>query len=428
MRGHRLTTLLAAFSIGSVLVSTPATAAPSTPPAQPGSAVAAGGADSGKESQNGPANSKDPKKDSGEERAPLTPEQVKAQVAEATALQAQLRKEDAALADAGRKLATLAARSNALMSRVGAARAAEAEAARKEAAELARLKQLTAEVTAAQQQLDAMAYDAYVNGPGLLREVAALVDLVGSGGEGADAAAKADYLARTRAADEAHYRKLATRQRTTAQRAAAARAAREKATAEAEKVQKAAAAAVAEQQTSVVALQKLTAERRDRLNELGVDGGLLAGVDLSALEKVTTTPLCTEENAAYPNGQWPGSALCGLQTAPGHMLRPSAARAFDALSEAYTKAHGTNLCITDSYRSLAAQIDVRRRKPTLAAKPGTSNHGLGLAVDLCGGIESFGTAQHLWMQQHAPLFGFFHPAWAQAGGSKPEPWHWEFAG
>jgi LAS superfamily LD-carboxypeptidase LdcB len=32
------------------------------------------------------------------------------------------------------------------------------------------------------------------------------------------------------------------------------------------------------------------------------------------------------------------------------------------------------------------------------------------------------------MQQNAALYGWFHPAWAQAGGSLPEPWHWEYAG
>ena len=43
-----------------------------------------------------------------------------------------------------------------------------------------------------------------------------------------------------------------------------------------------------------------------------------------------------------------------------------------------------------------------------------------------GGVEDFGTRQHLWMRQHAPLFGFYHPAWAGPRGSRPEPWHWEF--
>jgi LAS superfamily LD-carboxypeptidase LdcB len=67
-------------------------------------------------------------------------------------------------------------------------------------------------------------------------------------------------------------------------------------------------------------------------------------------------------------------------------------------------------------------------KPWLAAVPGTSNHGWGTAVDLCGGVEAFGTATHLWMLENAPAFGWFHPSWAKPGGGRPEPWHWEFAG
>ena len=79
-------------------------------------------------------------------------------------------------------------------------------------------------------------------------------------------------------------------------------------------------------------------------------------------------------------------------------------------------------------RPLAEQVQVARATPDLAARPGRSNHGLGLAVDLCGGVQSFGTAAHLWMQHNAPLYGWYHPAWAEPSGSMPEPWHWEYAG
>jgi LAS superfamily LD-carboxypeptidase LdcB len=85
------------------------------------------------------------------------------------------------------------------------------------------------------------------------------------------------------------------------------------------------------------------------------------------------------------------------------------------------------LCVTDGYRPLAEQIAVKLATPRLAATPGTSQHGLGLAVDLCGGVQSFAAPAHLWMQQNAPLYGWFHPAWAEPTGTMPEPWHWEFA-
>jgi len=55
-------------------------------------------------------------------------------------------------------------------------------------------------------------------------------------------------------------------------------------------------------------------------------------------------------------------------------------------------------------------------------------HGMGRAVDLCGGVQDFSSPAHRWMRQNAPLYGWFHPSWAAAGGSLPEPWHFEFAG
>ncbi|WP_299039205.1 D-alanyl-D-alanine carboxypeptidase family protein [uncultured Pseudokineococcus sp.] len=131
--------------------------------------------------------------------------------------------------------------------------------------------------------------------------------------------------------------------------------------------------------------------------------------------------------SGYPNGQIPVAALCPLETAAGHLLRADAARSFDAMSRSYEVTFGTPLCVTDSYRSLAGQIAVRASKPELAAVPGTSRHGLGRAVDLCGGVEDFGSVQHEWVVQRAPLFGWFHPSWADEGGSKPEAWHFEYA-
>ena len=122
------------------------------------------------------------------------------------------------------------------------------------------------------------------------------------------------------------------------------------------------------------------------------------------------------------NGFLPPEALCPLSVGNGHRLRPEAAQAFNAL------AREGELCVTDSYRSYAAQVDVYGRKPDLAAVPGTSNHGLGLAVDLCGGVESFGSPAYRWMQANAPRYGWVHPAWAEPGGSRPEPWHWEYVG
>jgi cell wall-associated NlpC family hydrolase len=128
----------------------------------------------------------------------------------------------------------------------------------------------------------------------------------------------------------------------------------------------------------------------------------------------------------YPNGLIPPSALCPLGVA-GHALRCDATAAWRAMSTAYQGTFGTPLCITDSYRGYASQVRLYGEKPALAAVPGTSNHGWGLAVDLCGGVDAFGTAQYSWMLANAGRYGFVHPTWADPGNGREEPWHWEYA-
>jgi LAS superfamily LD-carboxypeptidase LdcB len=126
------------------------------------------------------------------------------------------------------------------------------------------------------------------------------------------------------------------------------------------------------------------------------------------------------------NGNLDPAVLCTLWRAPGHRLRTDAARAFNAMSAYHARTRGTPLCVTDSYRSYAAQVDVYQRKPSLAAVPGTSEHGWGLAVDFCGGVQTFGTSAFRWMKANAGRYGFHHPSWAEPSGSRPEAWHWEY--
>jgi LAS superfamily LD-carboxypeptidase LdcB len=128
------------------------------------------------------------------------------------------------------------------------------------------------------------------------------------------------------------------------------------------------------------------------------------------------------------NGNLEPGSLCPLWSAAGQRLRADAATAFNALSRYHAQTSGAPLCVTDSYRSYSEQVSVYHRKPGLAAVPGTSNHGWGLAVDLCGGVEEFGSSAYAWMTANAGRFGFRHPDWAQQGSSRPEAWHWEFQG
>jgi hypothetical protein len=127
----------------------------------------------------------------------------------------------------------------------------------------------------------------------------------------------------------------------------------------------------------------------------------------------------------YANGRIPGDSLCQLGV-HRHALRCDAAASYALMSDAFALEFGERLCITDSYRSFRSQESAFARKPALAAVPGTSNHGWGLAVDLCGGINVAGSPQWTWMWDNAGRFGFVQPSWAAPGGEKPEPWHWEY--
>ncbi|MFI6511592.1 D-alanyl-D-alanine carboxypeptidase family protein [Streptosporangium sp. NPDC050855] len=125
----------------------------------------------------------------------------------------------------------------------------------------------------------------------------------------------------------------------------------------------------------------------------------------------------------FPNGLIPQAYLCPLQQR-GNQLRGDAALAFISLNESYKRQFGRPMCVTDSYRSLAEQQSVYYTRPGLAAVPGRSNHGLGLAVDLCGGVERFRSPQFNWLEANGKKFGWIHPKWAYV--SPFEPWHWEY--
>lgn len=121
--------------------------------------------------------------------------------------------------------------------------------------------------------------------------------------------------------------------------------------------------------------------------------------------------------ATYANGRVPATALTPIDEG-GHRLAAPAAEAFgDLLSAA--RRDGVTIGVTDSYRSFDAQVDVARRKGLyseggLAAQPGTSQHGWGLAVDL--DLDSRAQA---WMRANGARFGFVED-------TPREPWHWAY--
>ncbi|UOE19459.1 D-alanyl-D-alanine carboxypeptidase family protein [Thermobifida halotolerans] len=159
--------------------------------------------------------------------------------------------------------------------------------------------------------------------------------------------------------------------------------------------------------------EALTQELEDR--GLSVDA-YMAGVECD--------PSASAKAAGYPNGLLPTESLCELHV-DGHYLRADAATDFLRMNQAYIQEFGTDMCVTSSYRDLQNQHRVYAQQPPgYAAVPGTSNHGLGMAVDLCGGVQNQGSAQFNWLEAHSREYGWFHPQWAYS--SPFEPWHWEY--
>ncbi|UTT61308.1 transglycosylase SLT domain-containing protein [Cellulosimicrobium cellulans] len=136
----------------------------------------------------------------------------------------------------------------------------------------------------------------------------------------------------------------------------------------------------------------------------------------------------TYREAVSGSGRLDPSNLCQIPWARhGEVIRCDAEKALEDLNAAYRAQFGDDLGITDAYRDYAAQVAVYANKPALAAKPGWSNHGWGLALDLAG-IGGEGSTRHSWLRQNAPAYGWQHPTWARTGGSRPESWHWEYVG
>lgn len=131
------------------------------------------------------------------------------------------------------------------------------------------------------------------------------------------------------------------------------------------------------------------------------------------------------------NGQFPDTLLAhlGWPEADHLQLVPDAAASLNRLAVAFEAHFGKPLYITDAYRTLATQIRLKVIKKTFAARPGTSNHGWGLAIDMASRINVDGSDEHRWMEANGPYYGWINPWWATdriRSNGEYEPWHWEF--
>lgn len=97
----------------------------------------------------------------------------------------------------------------------------------------------------------------------------------------------------------------------------------------------------------------------------------------------------------------------------------------EQLAEAYRNAFNKPLTITSCYRSFEKQQQLYENPgPGWAARPGTSNHGWGLAFDWSPGTgrAKFSDPEYAWLNINGYAYGFYN---AGAYFSNKEAWHFE---
>ena len=375
----------------------------------------------------------------------LTPEQIRAQVVAAEQLGADLAVSDARLSVAIQQLGGLSTRVSAALERLSTTDL-EATAATLQADEQrSRLVNLQVRAIRGQEDLGHWARAAYTTGGPMAAYADLLTVLDGSStGDVAHDLALLQHVGVVNGDTLSRLQDASVSQRVVAAAAATAAATALTARAEATVAKAQAAQLLLAQRQVLASLQsaelRTVGQAQSASQQLGRSksaAALAAQAQLAAVLAARRTgrpvPLDPDDcqgldTRGYANGEIPTAALCPLWGAPGLSLRADAAAAFGALSKDFAAQFGRPLCVSDAYRTRTEQVQVFAQRPGLAARPGTSNHGWGSAADLCGGVQSFATIEHVWMLTHAGLYGWFHPSWAGPDGAKPEPWHWEYAG
>lgn len=153
----------------------------------------------------------------------------------------------------------------------------------------------------------------------------------------------------------------------------------------------------------------------------------VVAVATSALVEAQDVITCPAPDQTWDpdSGKVPESALSEIPWAPTHFVRTEVLDSLVELDAAYQAVFGEHLTINSSYRSYESQASLYDPSSPIAAPPGCSNHGLGLAVDIGGGVETFGTEQYEWLKANAETYDWTHPDFAEPDGRVPEPWHWE---
>lgn len=171
----------------------------------------------------------------------------------------------------------------------------------------------------------------------------------------------------------------------------------------------------------------------------GMDGWMKA----SALTRKNTA--ATKNSKGYtrkqalnqPNGKLRASMLVSIPwDREKTLIAAPAVKDLTRLNSAFKKKFGKNLDIDLAYRTLDTQkYYFNELGPYIAAKPGTSNHGWGLAIDVPESYNySFKGKYYKWLKAHSKKYNWVHrknlEEFRSNGTLNPyaEAWHFEYTG
>ncbi|WP_412739918.1 D-alanyl-D-alanine carboxypeptidase family protein [Krasilnikovia sp. MM14-A1259] len=192
---------------------------------------------------------------------------------------------------------------------------------------------------------------------------------------------------------------------------------------------------IADIQSRIIALQTApatAAAAKSTSSTTGTSGTAFADYLADAVTNQSTSPTSSTTSAktytlnakgvptdlaAYGNGKIPASALGQVGDTRHRLWAPAAESLTKLIADA--KRDGVHIGITDSYRSYDEQVDLAKRKGLysqggLAAKPGTSEHGWGMAADLDLNAKALS-----WMRANGAKYGFDENV-------PRETWHWAY--
>ncbi|RWZ55249.1 D-alanyl-D-alanine carboxypeptidase family protein [Halobacillus fulvus] len=179
--------------------------------------------------------------------------------------------------------------------------------------------------------------------------------------------------------------------------------------------------------------------------EIGEDGLVIVG-DPESVEVVVNKERKLPEGYIPPDLRVPDVSFSFDEDHPKKQMRAEAAGALERLFKA-AEAQGIELVAASGYRSYERQKSIYERNVevygeeetnTFSAKPGTSEHQTGLAMDVTSAAMAFrldqsfiDTPEGSWLADNAHQYGFvirYPEGKTDITGYTYEPWHLRYVG